>query len=342
MKLDNNILAAMAILLILFSILSQIIVYKKTSEIETPSQITGKATATVSLAITGTPQGVGFTAKLANDNQTIILSWNNQSQDNVSIYYTDNYSAGFGAPNITGLTALNWTDAAAGSVQQRFYKLKIFQLGTSYFANNTVGKYDIPIRFANGNPANYELNQISFPLIPFNNTVEDIARWSRSGDIILRFNTSEAVGGMFEGWETNIKMGGTWIKNFETFSPLEGYVFINVIQPYNLTIVGKVPTGQATIPMHITTGSPGAYEMMLLGWNSLTTNCNLSVALNTTTDANTVLWFNTTDQGVTYAGWETYLQMFGNWFPANGCMYPGIGYRFASISNAYNWTYDKS
>jgi len=340
MSLNNNIVGMFAVILIILNLIGQYTLVQKASDLQAQPEFIGKAVGTVSLMITGTPQGVGFNAMLGSDNRSIILTWNDQGHDNVSIFITDDYSAGFDlVPNITNVTIMNWTDTTAGDVPQRFYRIRVFQGGASYFANNTVGKYDIPIRYADGTPATYELNQVSLPLIPTNNSFEDIVRWSSPGDIVLRFNTSD-LGATFQGWETNIRLAGVWIKNFDSLSNLEGYVFINVLNPYNLTIVGDVPTGPVTIPMYPVSGSPTGYEMMLLGWNSLDTNCNLAAALNTA-EADTVLWFNTTDQGAMYAGWETYLQIMGTWFPNNGCMYPGVGYRFLSINNPYNWTYNR-
>ena len=350
--INNNELAVFAVLLLLLSLMGQIIVMNKADEVNykpTIKKVTGKASATgiVKLSIRYPLSSLNFTAILADDNESVFLSWKDYLVDNYSIYATENLSAGFNYsdPLAEGLTVFNYTDSNARNYQQRYYKLSIWENGTETTASETVGKFDIPIHFADGNPAGYELNQVSLPLIPNNLSFDNIVRWGTNGDIVLRFNTSD-LGATFEGWETNLKAGGQWIHQFDFMSNLEGYVFIGVQNPYNLTVVGGVPEGDVTVPMQTVSGNPAAYEMMLLGWNSLKTNCNLEGALNTTIPPGTVIWFNTTDIGGTYEGWDTYILLFNgtdwDWFPSGGCMRPDRGYRFLSIGAPYNWTYDRT
>ncbi len=347
---NNNTIAVFAVILLMFAIIGQFIVYKKAGELESmymPGQVTGKATATgtISLIVLRPLSDIDFHGELGDDNQTVILEWADLGQDNVSIYITDNLtdSFGYGPPNVSGLTVFNWSDPTAGNVHQRYYRLGVSSFGIFNISENIVGKYDIPIRFANGNPATYELNQISLPLIPYNMSFGDIMRWGTANDVVLRYNTTD-TGGKFKGWETNLRLAdGSWLMQFSRMSVFDGYIFPYVQHPYNLTVIGTVPTGKAEIPMVITNGAPATYEMMLLGWNSLRTDCNLVSALNTTTPPETMVWFDTTDLGVTYQGWRTNIMIFNGtgwtWFPPGGCMQPGYGYSFLQIGAPYNWTY---
>ncbi len=344
--INNNVLAVFAVLLIMLSMTGPFIVIKKADEMKgmnTVEKVTGRATATIKLSVIRPVSEVDFRAVLLDDNKTVMLAWNDLGIDNVSVYISNSPFSGFDIsdPNVTGITALNWTDTNSSLVPHRYYRIGIWREGLVEFSNNTVGKFDIPIKYADGNPAAYELNQVSMPLVPHNISFSNIVRGATSGDIVLRFNTSD-IGSNFEGWETNIKMGGGWIEQFDTMYPLEGYVFINVQNPYNLTIVGDVPEGTVTIPMKFASGSPTNYEMMLLGWNSLITDCNLSHALNTTTAPGIVTWFNTTDAGGIYEGWDTFLIIGSDWFPSDGCMRPGYGYRFLSVGTPYNWSYNRT
>ncbi len=352
-RVNNNMIAVFAVILLMFAVAGQLFVYKKAGDLENayrPQEITGKATATgtVSLIVIRPISDIDFHGELAGDNRTVILRWANLNQDNVSIYIADNLTDnfGYGTPNVTGLTVFNWSDPTAGSVPHRYYRLGISRYGLYNLSENIVGKYDIPIKFADGGPATYELNEISFPLIPYNLSFSDIMRWGTPNDVVLRYNTTD-IGGKFKGWETNLKLaGGTWLTQFSRMSVTDGYVFPFVQNPYNLTLIGTVPDGTVKVPMVVTNGAPATYEMMLMGWNSLRTECNLASALNTTTPPETMVWFDTTDIGGTYQGWRTNLLLFNgtgySWFPAGGCMKPGYGYSFLQIGAPYNWTYDRS
>jgi hypothetical protein len=358
---DHNLLILMTILLLIISLTGPYITYQKGKELEDYynrygqykplPEITGKASSvgTLNLRILLPPPSMNtlnLTATLESDNESVRLSWHNVSNDNFSIYITDDINAGFdyGAPNLSGLTDTTWVDTNASDVRQRYYKIGIWNTGVEYASNETVGKYEIPIYYADGNPAGYELNQISLPLIPGNLSFNNIARWGTDGDIVLRFNTTN-LGGTFVGWETKMKIGGQWFGGageFEYFNPLEGFVFVNVQTPYNLTIVGTVSQEVASISMPAVSGTPATYEMSLLGWNSIYKNCNLTLALNTTTPPEIMVWFNTTNTGSNYEGWQTDMIFGGTWFPADGCMLPGYGYRFLQIGTPYTWQYNRS
>ncbi|MEM4267269.1 MAG: hypothetical protein QXK37_00395 [Candidatus Woesearchaeota archaeon] len=343
----NNIVGVLVIMLLLLSILGPYAVYKRATEVLRYPTVTGKASSIGSIGIhivlpPPDMNSLNLTAVLAEDNKSIILLWNSVSANNYSIYITDDIVSGFdyANPNITGLTATNWTDVNASQAQQRYYKVGVWNSGLEYVSNETAGKYDIEIKFANGNPAGYELNQISLPLMPANLSFSNIVRGGSDGDMVLRFNRTD-LGPNFVGWETNIKIGGTWMGDFDVFSLLEGYVFINVQTPYNLTIAGRVPSEEVAISMPAVTGSPAGHEMILLGWNSAYPNCNLSNALNTTTPPETIVWFNTTNIGGQYDGWQTFMLIGSQWFPTSGCMLPGKGYRFVQIGTPYTWHYDR-
>jgi hypothetical protein len=287
---------------------------------------------------------VTLVATLAEDNESVILRWPNLEADNYSIYMTDNLSSGFSLA-VSGYHNTNWTDTFAGMFQHRYYNISASKAGLTYFATNAVGKFDIEIGRADGSPAQYELNQVSFPLVPTNDSLSSIARRAQIGDIILRFNTSD-MGTQFVGWETALKQDSGWIRQFERMPYYEAFIFINVAQAYNMTIVGVVPTGYYSHNMVPVDGSPIGYEMLLLGWNSPYSNCVLDTALNTTSPPGAITWFDTTDSGSTYDGWQTFMLIDSgsgySWFPTNGCMQPGKGYRFLSIGAPYVWNYQRS
>jgi hypothetical protein len=343
--IGNNMLAIGAVLLIMISLLGNFVVFKKAGELEPRplKRMTGRVTTGyVNITIHRSLEELDLRARLEPDNSTVTLFWGEVGQDNVSIFITDDIFGGFdyGSPNATVVSAFNWSDPSAGNVPERYYRLGIYRQGIMNISQSVAAKYQIEVRHADGDPTGYEINQVSLPLIPYNDTFEDIAKFASDGDIVLRFNTTD-TGSTFSGWETNLRMGNIWLKQFDRWDYREGYVFIAVDHNYNMTIVGEVPRGEITIPMHVATGSPAGFEMMLLSWNSLRTECDLDLALNTT-DADSILWFNTTEIGGQYEGWQTYLRFGNSWFPSEACMRPGYGYRFPSIENEYNWTYDRT
>jgi len=287
----------------------------------------------------------GFTAVL-HDNGSITLYWEEDYANSYKIYVTYDLDVGFnfGSPAATGITQTQWTDINATGNSDKFYKYSSIYGVTEVISATTVGKNVIYIPASDGNPAGYELSQFSFPLMPFNQSFENIVRNYTFGDIYLRFNTSD-LGTQFVGWQTNLNIGATWLKQFDSFSLYEGYVPIMIQNPYYLTYVGAVPEGIVNISVFNVTGSPGNHEMMLLGWNSMRTDCNLLSALNTTNSPSVVTWFNNTDLGATYEGWQTFLLLNNGtptWFPTDGCMIPTKGYRFLSVPMPYTWSYNRS
>ena len=201
--INNNILATFGIMLMLISISGQYIIHDKANEIEkmqSPSKITGKAIGTVSLVIMRPFTEIDFRGILDDNNETIILIWENLSQDNVSIYMTNNLSAGFdyGNPNITGITILNWSDPTANTVSERYYRIGISNMGIFNLSENIVGKYDINLTTVNG-----RWNYISLPLVPYNNSRSEILK---------------GISGSYDWIYEYIPSGGNYSYRFDTFS----------------------------------------------------------------------------------------------------------------------------
>lgn len=341
--MDNNTLAIAAVFLLVVSVIGNYMVLKKVDMVEDKNlkRITGRVSSGfVNLTIHRSLEEIDLYAVLEPDDKTVTIYWQNIGQDNTSIFISSDADYfDYMNPNVT-LDVFNWTDPTSDTAPIRYYRVGVNRRKIFNLTRPIAGKYQIEIKEANGIPTSFEMNQISLPLIPYDNDFENIVRQESNGDVILRFNTSD-LGGTFAGWETNLKMGPVWFKQFDKWQHKEGYVFISVANPYNLTFVGQVPEGDIVIPMLVTTGSPAGYEMMLLGWNSLRTECNLKLALNTT-EANSVLWFDPTVTGSTYEGWQVMFRMGNNWFPGGECMRPGYGYRFPDIDNEYNWTYNRT
>jgi len=232
-KLNNNIVAVFAVLLILFSIIGQIVVNKKVDEIENlygVEEVTGKisATGTVSFSIIRSLSDINFHAELANDNQTVILFWENISQANVSVYITNNLSEGFnyGSPNTTGITAFNWSDPTSSSVPERYYKIGIWYMGIYNISKNTAGKYDINLTTDNG-----RWNYISLPFEPYNSTLSEVLK-SIGGkyDWLYEYIPSS---GSFDFWFETVGFGS--ISDLQTG---KCYI-IQSIENTTLTVVGE-------------------------------------------------------------------------------------------------------
>jgi hypothetical protein len=189
--IGNNALAIGALILIVISLLGNLMVFKKAGEFEQMplKKMTGRVTTGyVNITILRSLTELNVRAKLEPDDRTVTLFWEDIGQENVSIYITDDLESGFdyGHPNASGITGYNWSDPTAGDAIQRFYKIGIHRLGVFNVTVPTVGKYQIEVKEADGDPTGFEINQISLPLIPYNESFEDIVRSANNGDIVLR------------------------------------------------------------------------------------------------------------------------------------------------------------
>ena len=271
--INNNILATFGIMLMLISISGQYIIHDKANEIEkmqnpTISKITGKATGSVSFIIMRPLSEINFDSYLAFDNESIVLIWNNLSQDNVSIFITNNITAGFnyGSPNVTNITTFNWTDTTAKNDPQRYYRLGIWNGGIFNVSDNIEGKFDIPIYSSNQIPGDVEFNTISLPLLPNNLSMNNIFRWSANGDTIGTYNPFKMP---FPGFDASMFFTGLgWWGDLTEINVTKTYWLSMVSTPYNLTIVGKVPTENITVHLVNSTQIPGEVEFNTFAWHS--------------------------------------------------------------------------
>jgi len=169
---NNNVLAVFAILLLLFSVLSQVMLYQEVGKIDEMKQVTGKVTGTgtISLRIKYPFTGAGFTAEVAEDNESIYLQWENDGGDNYSLYVADNASQEFYLL-AEGLTIYNYTDTDAGNYSERYYMLERFEEGLGDNSTKIVGKYEINLTTANG-----RWNYVSLPVNPVNTSVSEVLK----------------------------------------------------------------------------------------------------------------------------------------------------------------------
>jgi len=173
MEHSNNVLAVFAILLILLNLFGQLLLYNEAAKV-TPRMepVTGKASGTgiITLKIKYPLTATDFIAEVADDNESIFLSWGNYSGDNYSIYVADNSSQEFNLL-AEGLTGFNYTDTDAGDYSERYYKLEKYEDGNSEYATKIVGKYDIDLTTDNG-----KWNYISLPVGPSNTSISDVLK----------------------------------------------------------------------------------------------------------------------------------------------------------------------
>jgi len=228
--INNNMLCIFAVVLIVISIFTQVIIVFKADQMR-DVKITGKATAsatgTVSITILRPITDLNFRAILGPDNQSVILIWENMSMDNTSVYITNDLSTGFNlsSPNVTGVANLNWTDGTAVTVNERYYKIGIFRGGSETISSNIVGKFDINLTTANG-----RWNYISLPLNASNSSRANILRpIANKFDFIYRY---KADTGTFDWWMEAAQLGG-----LVNMTPEYCYI-VQALENVTLTVVG--------------------------------------------------------------------------------------------------------
>jgi len=342
---DTNMIAALAILLVIMSVAGPYFVFKQGQSLMEPPRITGRASTTGSISLTillPPPEmnTLGLKAELAPDNKTIMLSWNEVSRNNFSIYITDNISQGFmwGSPNITGLNVTSWNDTNASDTKERYYKIAVWNTGIEYISNDTVGKFTIEIVPATSVVGQVERNLISLPLIPSNDSVGNVFRWATDLDIISYYNTSASP-----PQYNSIQYGaGQWWGPWNRVDIKRAYAFQIISSGYNMTIAGTVPEGEITVPIYTATSVVGQVQMNGVGWNSVRTICNISRVLNNEsgiTDLDIISHYNTS---ATPPQYNSVQYGAGKWWGPWDCFVPGRGYAFQIIAKGFNWTYNRS
>ncbi len=282
-------------------------------------------------------------ASLADDNKSIIITWQDIGADNYSIYITDNLSAGFyyNNSNISNLTGQMWIDYNASKAKTRFYQVSGTMNNIEFIGNDTIGKVDMKIYNSTQIPGEIEFNIISFPVIPKNKSLNNVFRWSKPGDTIMTYNPFKLPDPGFDG---SIRFAGPtyWSGAISEINVSKAYWLGIVSQNYTLTFVGTVPTGNISIPIYHSTQIPGEVELNSIGWNSPFKKCNLSSLLSpNSTTGDTMMIYNPAkvpDPG--FDGVMKFAEPFG-WTGDFDCLQPGEGLIFGITDKDYEWEYDR-
>jgi hypothetical protein len=211
-------------------------------------------------------------ATLGDDNESIILDWNDVSYaESYRVYIIDNFADNFASvANVSGLTDSNYTDTNAANKTQRFYKIATVKGSANKTSIITVGKYEFEL--INNSNAITDWNLISLPL---NITNFELENGSNNGyDLPVKplkcikslwfLNTST---GEFKRTDYN---GTAWIpvagsENFTSLQVGRGY-WAEVNKTCNLTFVGEVPSSNVTISLDVPSGQSAGWN--LVGWYS--------------------------------------------------------------------------
>ncbi len=254
-------LALFSIVLLAFSLTSQILLYKKALELEKPAaEITGRATGSVSLALIRYLPGENFTAELAPDNQSILLTWMNGSVDNYTVYASGSPDGPF-APVAAGIAGDNYTDTNAHLFSQRYYRLGVWKDGSESIVLQTAGKYDINLTTAHG-----RWNYVSLPLVPKNSSREAVLRTLKgSYDWVYEYNP---YGGNYSYWFDPFGLG-----NLDSMHAGKCYI----IQATGNTSVTFAGTDNTRITEQLITDN-GRWNY--LGWvNEITNRTNATASI---------------------------------------------------------------
>ncbi len=303
------------------------------------SYVTGKASSgQISVKVTVIDSNeINFSARLADDNSSIFLYWGNYLADNYSIYATSNLTAGFPpAPLASGITSMNYTDTTAGGYSKRYYKLSYWRNGIEYFRPTILGKFTIALERSTLTPGEIEMNTVSFPLVPFNISVQAIANQAENGDVISTYNRTRSP----PAYDSVMKFSTGWSGDFSEINVLRGYDFTIVGNPYNITLIGKVPEGMATVELMHSTLTPGEIEMNSIAWNSAYKNCEINKTLYNITSVGDVI--STYDRYSSPPKYISIRRFASGWFGDFNCFEPGKGYSFTIVASAYNFSYNRS
>lgn len=174
------------------------------------------------------PDNFMVDAKIASDNSTVELSWDDISATNYTVYYADglyNNTIVFNnATLITESTQLNYLDST--NSPNRFFAVEANYEQGSCFTNNTAATYDIPLRVT--------ANLVSFPLEFTNDTVKEILR-----PIKNKFSTLNEYNNTDRRYLYYIQLDDKVISNFEKITRGKGY-WLTVNENTSLRIAGRV------------------------------------------------------------------------------------------------------
>lgn len=333
--ITNNVLAVFAVLLIANTIIGQVIIYQAQHSTVPTGAVT--KSGTVSLTVVQPPTDDDFRAYLADDDETIIVTWPNFTADMYYFFITDNISQGFdyANPDASGPALFNYTDNTAKDVQQRYYSLIVEKLGNNFTLDKVVGKFDIPIYHSTQIPGDVEVNTISFPLEPYNKSIQNIFRWSSPFDTIMTYNPLKMPNPGFDG----VILAGIWFGDFDEINVTKSYWLGIVDTPYNLTIVGAVPEDPISVHIYNSTQIPGEIEINTIAYHSVYYNCNLSSILySNVTDGDTVMTYN--PEKLPNPGFDGVIYFNPTWMGQFSCLEPGKGYTFGIVGQEYDWEYD--
>ena len=310
-----------------------------------------------------------FTAYLADNNEEVVLNWSVVSEaQGYIIWYGENVSnilnindenTNIENANITigDTNQVSWTDTNASKNKERYYRIAAYRSEDHAFNEDSIGKYDILIKESDGS-SNEEGSFISLPLIPYNNSLGNLIR-NASGDPspgkdtyhdqINAYNAEE------DKWLSPKYYSGLgWYhpdpeRDFDTLEVGKGYWVTKFNESYNMTVVGKVPTTNLTVPVR--EGDPGENDDgNLLGWNSPVKRCGLDSLISEgpsgapmpdpdswndkilNYDLEKNKWFSV----------EYYSSPGPEWYNPDPdfeieCFKPGEAYWFRRVNKSYDW-----
>ena len=214
---------------------------------------------------------------LSDDNETVILDWNDiDYAESYSVYIINNFSESFASvANVTGLVEhSNYTDINASNETQRFYKVAVVKGGVNKTSVKTAGKYEIEL--INNTNSLTDWNLISLPLNITNNLSNfRLFNGSNGTNLIFNplycikslwfFNATAGAAGQFRRTNYN---GSAWVpatgsENFTSLEAGRGY-WVEVNQTCNLTVYGEVPILNLSVPLQ--------QNWNVIGWYSPNTS----------------------------------------------------------------------
>jgi hypothetical protein len=180
---------------------------------------------------------------------TAVLSWTDSSyESSYSVYYIDDYGDGFTVPQVTGLTSNTWTDASAGGVSSRYYKIALVRGDVEVLSNITVGKQVLWLDNA--------WNLIS---VPFNLTTNWTLNNGTNDGYKLQTTVADCVQSIYQFNGVTFKridnegnnewLPATGSEDFTALSPGRGYWF-ETNASCNVTFAGIVPSDNVSIPIN--------------------------------------------------------------------------------------------
>ena len=271
------------------------------------------------------PQNLRLILNTTSNDTT--LNWTLSTSPNVVnyvIYLTDSWPAGFNFSKpylIVSNSTTNWTDPTSDGVNERYYIVR---------ANNTLGLTDEnTYAVAKWNLKLYSgWNLISIPLLPWNESMDDIFYTAEDSDISNRWS---ATGQTFQ--RTDYFGGFGWSGDYVTMQPDRGYWYYSQkagygTTPFNNTIVGAVPQAQRSETIYNLTWS-------MLGWTSVNTK-SLDNVLDGASDLDLMNYY---DAVLDTFKRTDYFLGFG-WFGDFNNIVPGRGYWYYSQNDTqYSWAY---